>query len=222
MYASRSDGVMLRPSWPLSSLDVTFTRAQKIRGQKRPYSATAPLVWAAHDDFGPWRWSYIVGINMASDFSLTPKDLQGAVPGDMVAWEVQIGATVQNVTWFTDTKPLAVPACPPQAHGPGSTIWAVAPVLPGGIVLLGDTSRWSPMSSRRVSSLTATSSGVTASVSGAKGESVNFSYKLHDETAVKTTTCNFSAATKFSTTQHGDQDYQLTLKCDSKGCTCAS
>jgi hypothetical protein len=77
MRACRDDGVLLRPSWPLSALDVAYTTP--------PSSADAvagALLWAAHDDHGDgaWRWSYVVTVNSPSAIDVFSANLQGAGP----------------------------------------------------------------------------------------------------------------------------------------------
>merc|ERR1712024_175969 len=99
MKACRSDGVMLRPKWPLASLDATFVRGKGVR------------IWASHDDFGVHRWSTIVGVNALETFALSPADLQGASSAPMVAWEQRLkSAGNVAITRFNRTHPLQVPA----------------------------------------------------------------------------------------------------------------
>lgn len=213
MRACRTDGVMLRPAWPLSSLDATFTRA----------GSALQHVWAAHDDFGLFRWSYVVGINLDSDFAMLPKDLQGPAPAPMLALELGLRIPVATIVPFNDSHPLKIPACPAQAKGPGSTHWVTAPVLPGGFVLLGDVSKWAPMSSRRVATLSVEADSIAAQVVGAKAESVTFSYALPRQTGINNVVCDFSKALHCEAVRHDDTDCHMTLTCNTKqGCTCAA
>jgi hypothetical protein len=159
MYACCDDGVMLKPRWPLSSLDFTFTD---------PADSIGTLVWAAHDDYGPLRWSYTIGINLDRYVAITLERLQGLSSGPMVAWKVEVGVLVTSVIPFPDQQgPFDLPAGPVVPKGPSLSHWAAAPILPNGVALLGDDGKWTTMSGRRVASLKADSSTVTLALFGA-------------------------------------------------------
>ena len=103
--ACRSDGVLIRPRWPLASMDFTFADED----------AKGTLIWAARDDVsGSFRWSCIVGVDLSKDVAITPeKLLQGMLSsspsGMMVAWEVTIGEPVQKIVAFSDSSPFMLP-----------------------------------------------------------------------------------------------------------------
>lgn len=113
-YATRTDGVLLRPSWPLSSLDFTWTASID------PMGSDLQHVWAAHDDFssalGPLRWSYALCVNCVRTVPITPARLQGPLHR-LVAWTVQIGHNVSNVALVSDDDPLLMPAAVPAQRG---------------------------------------------------------------------------------------------------------
>jgi len=154
--ACRSDGVLLRPRWPIASLDFTFTDED----------AKGSLIWAAHDEFGgSFRWSYIVGVDLSKDVAITPERLlQGMLPssppGMMVAWEVNIGEPVQKIVAFSDSSPFMLPESKPlnlpyEVDSPPHTHYATAPVLPNGMAILGEVYKWATMSFGRVTALQA-------------------------------------------------------------------
>jgi hypothetical protein len=263
MRACRSDGVMLRPSWPLSSLDVSFTKHN------------GALIWSAHDEHagGEYRWQTVLGVNLATNVSLSIEELrQGHVsPATAaVAWKMQahgdsagqgiwpgrtaartgaaaaaeagagVGAgRVVTVRALDAHNPLMLEACPlPKdplaAPDPGSVHWNVAPVLPGGLVLLGDMSKWAPMSTRRVAAVTVADTGTTtAQIIGAPGEVVTIAYADHaavvaDAMALGpeqlwTAACAFpsgAGAKECDTGAHGGTDCALTLTCRGVTCSC--
>lgn len=215
MRAVRTDGVLIRAAWPLSSLDVVFTRPRE-SGQD------TPLVWAAHDDYdGVGRWSYIVGINLDENFPLTPSELQGAAPAASVAWPVTLGPAPSSVLRFNDDDPLDVPAAPAQQHGPGSTLWGVAPVLPSGLAILGDMGKWATMSTRRFQNLKLTDSGATAKVIGAPGETVVLSYVASGQDDIQAVQCAFPETDGCEEVLFGDKDCSMILTCTAKECKCA-
>ena len=123
MRSCRSDGVMLRPLWPLSSLDAAFTRL------------AGALVWAAHDEpASGYRWSYVLGVNLASNESLFPGDLQPRNNSTMACWRVlsdtnQIG----SLRLFDTENPLVLhtptlPKDPLEGVDPGSVHWGETPM----------------------------------------------------------------------------------------------
>ena len=147
MRSCRVDGVMLRPLWPLSSLDAAFTRFG------------GAFVWAAHDQpasTAEYRWSMVLAVNLPQNVTLFPGDLQPQNDSSMVCWQVQASDQVTTLQPFDQSNPLvlhtsALPKDPLAAPDPGSVHWVVAPVLPGGLVIMGEVTKWAPMSRRRVS-----------------------------------------------------------------------
>jgi hypothetical protein len=169
MYACRADGLMLRPRLPLASLDFTYT-APDAKGSN---------IWAAHDDFGSYRWSYIIGVEIEKDVIITPSRLiQESIvspPQIMVAWEVAIGGEVSGVTAFSESHPFMFPKSKPlnlPYDMPASphTHFATAPVFPNGMAILGEFGKWATMSSGRVTSLDVEDYSVTMRLVGAPSE----------------------------------------------------
>ena len=128
-------------------------------------------MWAVHDDFGPLRWSYIIGIDLDRDVSITSERLQGISPGPMVAWKVEVGIPVTVVIPFLGHYgPFSFQAGPSICKGPTVSHWAIAPILPNGMAFLGEVGKWTTMSGRRVISLEADSVTVTTVLFVAPGE----------------------------------------------------
>ena len=67
--------------------------------------------------------------------------------GAVVVWPVDIRETrVTNVTRVSVDQNFTLEACPVQSNAPSISHVAVAPVLPSGMAILGDTSKWATMS----------------------------------------------------------------------------
>lgn len=230
MRAVRSDGVLVRPSWPLSSLDVTFLTRER--------GTETPLVWAAHDDYdGVGRWSYIVGINLVKSFSLTPSDLLQRTTTRItdednilaVAWNVNLGTghedSLKVVRFDSLQQPLELPAAAAKDNDPGATLWAVAPVLPNGMALLGDVSKWATMSTRRFRNVQTTKVTISATVIGSPDEKVSIDYVRASSVTAERTTCDFSTVGSDDCNpkdEFGDTDCFMELSCSSSmGCTCS-
>jgi hypothetical protein len=212
MYACRDDGVMLKPRWPLASLDFTFTDPDAI----------GTLVWAAHDDYGPLRWSYIIGINLVRDVAITSERLQGLSSGPMVAWKVEVGVPVTGVIPFSDQLgPFYLPAGPAVSKGPSLSHWAAVPILPNGMALLGEVGKWTTMSGRRVASLIADSSTVTLALFGVPGEKTVFAYVPASSSAVSQVECDFGTSSDCDLRDaHGNIDCVLELTLTAQRCSC--
>jgi hypothetical protein len=224
----RSDGLLLRPRWPLASLDFTFTDSD----------AKGSLVWAAHDDHGGiLRWSYVIGVGLEKEIAITPRRLlQGFPPppsGKMLAWEVVLGEPVTNSTIvFSDSSPLILPQSKPldlpyATDSPPHTHYATAPVLPNGMALLGELAKWSTMSFGRVvgSTMEATEDSFAIELLGAPSEVAVFAYALNALTTVgppeiKELQCSFPSSCP-TTDPHGNAYCRRQLFCHKgDGCTC--
>ena len=121
-------------------------------------------VWAAHDDFGDWRWSYVIALALQSNLTVFSTDI--ANDGSLAVWEVGLFQKVSTVTivGVNESFSMAETSAPADHHSIEIRHVAVAPVLPSGMVLLGDVGRWATMSSRRIATFSATVEGLTAQV----------------------------------------------------------
>jgi hypothetical protein len=177
MYACRTDGLMLRPKFPLATLDFAYTSRD----------AKGSNVWAAHDDFGPYRWSYVIGVELQKDILLTPSRLiQESIvnpPTTMVAWEVTIGRRVPDVTAFSESSPFLIPKSKPlnlpyDVPASSHTHIATAPVFPNGMAILGEFGKWATMSFGRVTAMDVGDKIVTMRLVGAPLEDIHVAYIL--------------------------------------------
>eukprot|EP00035_Acanthoeca_spectabilis_P036154 m.38040 g.38040 ORF g.38040 m.38040 type:complete len:863 (-) comp7769_c0_seq1:47-2635(-) len=222
MRTCRADGVLLRPSLPLATLDLAFT---KPTGKPNDNSA-APLWWAAHDNHGALRWSYFLSINSDGAVSVDPATLLWEdAAAAMAAWVVDLESNVTQVTRVASGSSFSVAASPALPNGPGLTHVTFAPVLPSGLVLLGDTSRWATVSYRRFSQVNVTPTTMSARVIGTPGETFPVAYAPAGSTAVTTVMCTFGtqgSAGCGSPNAHGDVDCVLSLSCTASACTCRS
>ena len=133
---------------------------------------------------------------------------------------------------FDTSHPLTLhtsvlPKHPLDGPDPGSVHWVAAPVLPGGLVIMGEVSKWATLSRRRVSSLAFGTDGdpITARITGAPGETVEVSYAYTaagvEAAAVKTAVCAFSTGGCVAV-RYNDTDCHLVLTCHKGACACGS
>ncbi|KAL3916449.1 MAG: hypothetical protein SGILL_005174, partial [Bacillariaceae sp.] len=221
MYSCRSDGLLLRPRWPLAALEFSFTDED----------AKGEHIWAAHDDFGPLRWSYIIGVKLGHDVAITPNRLlndDACSCGSMVAWEVTIGEEVESVVLFSNTKPFMLPESkaldlPYEVNSPGHTHFNTAPVLASGMAFLGEIDKWATMSFGRIVGMHEEKDSFAITVAGAPGEKVTFAYMMDatktDE--IEQASCYFAPECPFND-QYGNKYCENRLTCTkSSGCSCA-
>ncbi|KAG7359105.1 hypothetical protein IV203_015694 [Nitzschia inconspicua] len=221
MYSCRSDGLLLRPMWPLASLECTFKNDD----------AKGSLVWASHDDHTSFRWSYIVGVNLTKEIALTPSRLSNENPRcccqKMVAWEVTVGRRVEKVFEFSESSPFMLPTSKPldlpyEVNTPPHTHYNAAPVLPSGMVFLGETDKWATMSFGRIHSLRVDGSVLSMEVHGAPSETATFSYLLDMQfpNEIEEVACSFPSSCSLKD-QHGNMYCRTYLTCSTpNGCEC--
>ncbi len=210
MYACRTDGVLLRPSWPLSSLDVSFTSLNH----------QGLLLWAAHDDHSDWRWSYLLLINSDEEVQVHPGDIQN-IARPLVGWQVSLGKSVESVERFYINSTITLNAAPAQPHGPGLTHVSFAPVFPNGMAILGDIYKWATMSTRRFVNLqySVARQDITSVVIGAPGEEVSIFYVSDGEDDVRSISCQFNSNCS-PPDKFGDIDCSMLLRCARGLCVC--
>ena len=101
-------------------------------------------------------------------------------------------------------------------------------MLQNGVALLGDVSKWAPMSYRRFDNFVESNTTVTADVIGNAGESVTISYTTGTTTnstsaIVQNVRCDFpvTGGQCQPSNEHGDVDCVLQLTCVSTYCECS-
>ena len=142
---------------------------------------------STHTAVGPRRWAHVLVAGLAKPFELKPSHVpndvavtDGAEP--LLAWTGYSAARgAANVTlgglWAEGT-PIRLPACGYSDFG----LWHAAPVVSLGagaqLALLGEPTKWAPVSVARVASAapSADSSDFVVTVRGDAGESVELAF----------------------------------------------
>lgn len=172
MRACDADGRLLKASRPAKSIDATF--AFRAFGRDGPDGE----VVASHSDIGDFRFYHILAANLKTPYSIKPSGLSpdASASGSLVFKHMPGNATAPASVIskpFSDADPVSLAAC-----GKGDfQLVHTTPVLPNtDLVLLGELSKWVPLSPQRVQNIAFATEGAknvfTISMRGASGEKV--------------------------------------------------
>ncbi len=127
----RADGILVKPHTPIAATDASMVAGTAF--------AHRLMVAECHSDQPAGRWAYVVGLhgNPSTDELVADIDLAGlgesSPTGDVVAWDWRAGTATRlapDASW-----PVTLP------HE-GWAYLVLAPVLPGGIAVIGDTTKF--------------------------------------------------------------------------------
>ncbi len=155
----RADGILIKPDVPVAATDESMVGSAAFRSEL--------LVAECCSDHPAGRWAYVVGLHAnPSDEAVTGDiafaDLGASAPaGDVVAWDWRAR---------TATRLPADAYWPVSLPKEGWTYLVLAPVLPAGLAVIGDTSKFVSAGDARLE-VTATDAGARLLVKGA-GETV--------------------------------------------------
>jgi hypothetical protein len=164
----------------LATFETTFREGATANG-----GAWSGNVWATATNLGALRWSYLLSIDTSEDLSITLQQLEASPETDYLVWEFwktngtgapRLATAVRWKNGGAFTVPKSPPASavlPPSSSG---TYQIVSPILESGWCLVGEGSKFVPVSARRFRSVggSADSDGPTlrVTVDAASGESV--------------------------------------------------
>jgi hypothetical protein len=152
----RDDGVIVRPDVALAAVDRCFAA--------HPVARTVPLVAEAWTDHPAGRWVYAVTLNVSRaeerlDEVIGLSTLGESTPTTaVVCWDWRTGTVTRldpSEGWRIALDPL------------DWDLRVLAPVLPGGIAVIGDPARYATAGDARLASVEALENGVRFTVLGA-------------------------------------------------------
>jgi hypothetical protein len=152
----RADGVLVRPDVPLAVVDQCFAH--------HPVARAVPLVAEAWSDHAAGRWTYAVTLNVCRaeqrlDQMVDLAELGTAAPHWPVAcwdWRTATATRLEpNDGWPIALDPLEW------------DLRVLAPILPAGIAVIGDPTRYATAGDARLGAVEATADGVRFTVLGA-------------------------------------------------------
>lgn len=174
MRSCDENGRILKPSRPATPIDATYIR----RAFRKEGSGPDGVVLATHSLIGGLSWEIILGAVLTKPYSVTPHDLQhlhqpsSSTTTLRVAYRVERGEVVGGISSlqiFDDHHPLVLSPCDRSDFAMVYT----APVGPGGVILLGEVSKWVPVSPQRIRSMVmSTQATMKVKVQGAVKEPV--------------------------------------------------
>ena len=173
----RSDGLLLKPDRPAFSLDSSYV--------ERVWGATtgpdARQITHTYSAVNGQRWHVLLVAEEAHGYQLQLSEI-----GEMAPNQRFVTYSLHNSTWslpqlneWTSSSPL--PLQPQTRSTRTFTAFWAAPVLSSGIAVLGDVSKWVPMSAQRIVAMTEWDSGVSITLSGGAGEAVSIAYATYSQ-----------------------------------------
>ena len=175
--AHRSDGLLLKPDRPAFSLDVAYVE-RAFGGGGGP---DGRQVTHTYTMLNGQRWHVLIVVEEGHGYQLRLRDVGEMAPaGRFVTYYRHNHTTsLPTLTEWTAQSPLTLA---PQTRTTASfTLFWAAPVLSNGLVVLGDVSKWVPMSAQRIVSMTEWSGGVIIQLSGGANEAVTISYAVQEQ-----------------------------------------
>jgi hypothetical protein len=189
MRSATASGQLLQPSRPMTALDASMAGA--VKGTvMATYSAVSGLLW-----------DHVLGANLPSAYAVTVGDLaairadlplrSAAAVGTLAAFVLPsepAAAAGSAVAYSLDADSLepaslqvqpfdGANGIPLKACGLADfQVWHTAPVLPSGYALLGELSKWVPVSEARFSDVQSDAAQASVAVRGQAGELVTVSW----------------------------------------------
>jgi len=175
MMSCTKEGALLQPSRPATAIDVSFVQSAFGKGGPIATKHLNMPVWSTHSLIGKMKWAHIIAIGLKENFSLLPSMLPLDLSSSFsyVAYKGYGDSTNVTLTGvFSESKPITIPSCLYSDF----QLWHTAPVLSNGISLLGEMSKWVPISQQRIYSINISPNSVSVSIRGAAGEIVKLAF----------------------------------------------
>ena len=145
--------MLLKPSLPLAAIDRTFSSGGVFDAAPQVVPPGSH-VWATHTGITQNKsyaaWYMVLAITISQPWMLLRQDLWPPLDSEqeVVVWDyTDLAGSAHLVK--ANTMELTSLQTPPVAHGHAFSYKLVAPVLPGGWALLGETGKMTPVSEQR-------------------------------------------------------------------------
>jgi len=178
----RPDGLLLKPSRPVTAIDAQFIGSvfpdSGLGAQGQVYSTVSTI--SGH------LWSFVTGVLMAKPFHLYPHHI--ALP-ESIQWytyRYNFGPQVSSSKYgddllqllelepFSSTSPIQFDAS--NLTLPEIQYQIVTPIFANGIVLLGELSKFVPVSPQRIANIITNAHMISLSLLGTANESISMSF----------------------------------------------
>ena len=176
--AHRTDGLILKPDRPAFSLDVSYASRAFGASAAGPDAAQITHTYSA---INGQRWHILMVAEEGHGYQLPLRDVG------------ETSTTAQFVTYYRHNGSLSLPSlgvwdantpltlAPQSATTTSFTVFWAAPVLANGLAVLGDVSKWVPMSAQRIVAVTEWDIGVSLQLSGDANEKVSITYAAYSQ-----------------------------------------
>ena len=168
MRSSRTDGIILKPSRPMTALDST------VAAGAWPDDGCDGLVWSSESLVGSdFASAHLLAALVTSPCKVAISELGPSSAPSYVVWESNTTTTLQTLS---PSDQIPIPADAPLG-GWGFSLFHVVPTLGStGWAFLGEQSKWVPTSHNRYTNIAYSSQDITVSVVGASSEVVVSSF----------------------------------------------
>lgn len=170
MRACMDDGTLLRPDRPASEIDGYYL--QQAFGSNGP----SGHLWTTESSISErFRTFHALGVNLSTGFTFKPSHTAMNRVEAGATWVAFNDAAngVSNLQLFSEDSPIKFQAC----HMDDFQLYHISPVDPNsGIALLGEISKWVPVSADRFFEGKTSSSSLDVRLRGMAGERVTVSY----------------------------------------------
>jgi len=173
LKSCRSDGLLLKPSYPATAIDSYYHR--KAFGQSGPDGE----LYSTYSEISSHRWVTVIAMDMKEAYELRYDDLKqklGGTHNTGIAYQTHPAADLNSVGFIPFSSPtdgIPVKACALDDF----QLWHTAPAQCDSTwALMGQLTKWVPASSRRFTATSCTEGSLVVSVSGAAGEAVDVSF----------------------------------------------
>jgi len=183
----RQDGLLLKPDQPLSSVDKWYLSTTSGMNPSWELMSTQTTIESA------WTWMYVVAVNLTEKMSLTPMDLHYPMQQPFVTQYIALAANGDQIDWtsmttFDSQNPLILL----PSHLPSFTYCLLAPGFANGIILFGESGKWSRISQQRIIGIIYDARSISVQVKGSSGELVTMDYGNTDSSHL-TASCKISS-----------------------------
>ena len=179
-----ADGKLLQGDRPAMTLDSLHHRRAFNDSRKDE-------VWATSTELDGSKFSVVLGATLSADVAVSLSRDLWLPAGPHVAYEANSTSTVRVTTEGVMLR---------QCGKWDFQLWAIAPVLGNGWALLGEPSKWVPVSRARFSDLAFSGSGHTALTSvlalGAPGEKIEVAFLAPGASAPTIVPCTIGQGAK--------------------------
>jgi hypothetical protein len=180
----RQDGLILKPNRPAVSLDSTYVyRAIKANGPDGFVAHTYSMLLKATSSIETF-WHIFYAIDLTTNYDLYPSEAYISDSSENYIAVKYIGGSykvdLSSAQIWNTTSPLPLVS----RNEADFQVWYASPVLSNGMSVIGDISKWVPMSSQRYYLFDYTEKLVTVGLEGSPGEIVITSFYLPTGTII--------------------------------------